>query len=58
MAKYWVSVIKYAGVEVEANSSEEALNKAESVPESEYEYFPNMEGWLFENAELVEDQEE
>lgn len=35
MAKYWVVMAKYAGVEIEAENEDEAEEKAYNTPESE-----------------------
>ena len=55
MAKYWVSLTKYAGVEVEAKNEEEAKAVALLLDERFYE-FPSTEedAWQAENAERIE----
>lgn len=55
MAKYWVLFQKYAGVEVDADSEVEAIDKAEKTPESEYEYDQFLGNhWQLVSAEIID----
>ena len=51
---YWVSMAKYGGVRVRANSPEEAMEIARELPEEMYEEVQCLEGWQIENAEEEE----
>ena len=54
--KFWVSFVKYAGVEVEAENENEAEEIANQIDESEYEHDQIFgDAWQFSNAEQIED---
>lgn len=56
MAKFWVSLIKFAGIEVDADTPGEAQDIATSTPEEEYEYdqFQGSE-WSVMSIEPLDD---
>jgi len=55
MPKYWIVLEKFAGMEVEAESPEEAQTVAEEANESEYEFGFEQNQWVVTNVEEIED---
>ena len=55
MAKYWVTLEKFAGMEVEADSEKEAENIAYEADESEYEFGFEQNRWVVTNVEEIEE---
>lgn len=56
MAKYWVSLTKYAGVEVETDTAKRAKEIALDMDESLYEIPQGSDGdWEVWNVENVDD---
>lgn len=52
---YWVSMTKQGGVEVEAESAEEAMDLAEAVDEDEIKFDQFTDGeWTALSAEIIE----
>lgn len=55
MTKYWVSLQKFAGMEIEAGSEKEAENIAYEADESEYEFGFEQNEWIITNVEEIEE---
>lgn len=55
MTKYWVSLQKFAGMEIEANSQEEAEEIASEADESKYEFGFEQNEWIITNVEEIEE---
>jgi len=56
MAKRWVVLQKFAGLEVEADTDAEAEEIAYNTPESEYEYGFEGDEWVVTTVELIEEE--
>jgi len=56
MAKRWVVLQKFAGLEVEADTDAEAEEIAYNTPESEYEYGFEGDEWVVTNVKLIEEE--
>lgn len=55
MTKYWVSLQKFAGMEIEADSQKEAEEIADKAEESEYEFGFEQNEWIITNVEEIEE---
>lgn len=55
MTKYWVSLQKFAGMEIEADSEEEAEEIASNADESEYEFGFEQNEWVVTSVEEIEE---
>lgn len=55
MTKYWVSLQKFAGMEIEANSQEEAEKIASEADETDYEFGFEQNEWVITNVEEIEE---
>lgn len=55
MTKYWVVLEKFAGMEVEAPSQQEAERIADEADESEYEFGFEGKEWVITNIEEIEE---
>lgn len=55
MTKYWVSLQKFAGMEIEANSQKEAEKIASEADESKYEFGFEQNEWIITNVEEIEE---
>ena len=55
MTKYWVSLQKFAGMEIEADGEEEAEEIACNAEESEYEFGFEGDEWVVTNVEEIEE---
>lgn len=54
--KFWVSMVKYAGVEIEAEDEEQASEIAKAMDESQYEFDQfNENEWQLFGVEEIED---
>lgn len=55
MARYWVLFVKYAGIEVEANSEDEAIEIASETDEEMLESNQvTTNSWLIDSANLID----
>ena len=50
--RWWVSLTKYAGASVEADTAEEARQIVEDMDESQYELPQTEDGWQIFNIEV------
>ena len=55
MTKYRVSLQKFAGMEIEADSAKEAELIAYGADESEYEFGFEQDRWIVTNVEEIEE---
>lgn len=58
MTKYWVSLQKFAGMEIEANSQKEAEKIASEADESKYEFGFEQNEWIITNVEEIEEDQQ
>jgi len=56
MTKYWVSLQKFAGMEIEADSEKEAVAIANRADESEYDFGFDGDGWVVTSVDEVEEE--